>query len=540
MTTALAPKKKKAKKQNFYKGNPNVKRDGVQHMFTTWEVEEYAKCMVSVEYFAINYVKIIHLDRGLVSFDLYDYQKGLFNHFNDNRFSVVLACRQSGKSITAVIWLLWYAIFHAEKLIYILANKGSTAREILGRVTLALENLPFFLQPGCRSLNKGSMEFSNNSRIVAASTSASSIRGSSANVILLDEFAFVEKATAFYTSTYPVISSGNTSKVIITSTANGVGNLYYKIWEGALQGTNEYKPFRIDWWDVPGRDEAWKLQTIANTSELQFEVEYGNSFIGTSSTLIKGETLLGLRASAPVHYQDNVLIYEKPIEAHSYLMFVDVAKGRGQDYSTFNVIDITEKPFKQVAVYRDNLISPLLYPDIIYKFANSYNQAYVVIENNDCGAQVCSGLFYDLEYENVFIESYVKSDAVGINMTKKVKRIGCSQIKDIIEEGSLDIKDAETIIELSTFVHKGNSYEASEDNHDDLVMNLVLFGYFSSLTTFKDITDKSLKHILYNEQMKRIEEDVIPFGYIIDKDNDREVEVIGGDIWETDPTWGTF
>lgn len=259
-----------------YLGNINVKRDGIQQQWTEEQVVEYAKCMKDPAYFARTYVKIISLDKGLVNFDLYPYQEKMFDHFNDNRFSIVLACRQSGKSISSVVYLLWYAIFHPEKTIAVLANKGATAREMLARVTLALENLPFFLQPGCRALNKGSIEFSNNSRIIAAATSGSSIRGMSVNLLFLDEFAFVERAAEFYTSTYPVISSGKDTKVIITSTANGIGNTYHKIWEGAVQKVNEYKAFTVNWWDVPGRDEEWKRQTISNTSQLQFDQEFGN------------------------------------------------------------------------------------------------------------------------------------------------------------------------------------------------------------------------------------------------------------------------
>jgi hypothetical protein len=519
-----------------YLGNPNVKRDGVEHNFTQHELQEYIKCMNDPAYFARNYLKVVHLDKGLVNFDLYPYQEKMFNHFKENRFSIVLACRQSGKSISSVGYLLWYAIFKPEQTIAVLANKGATAREMLSRVTLMLENLPFFLQPGCKALNKGSIEFSNNSRIIAAATSGSSIRGMSVNLLFLDEFAFVENAGEFYTSTYPVVSSGQTSRVIITSTANGLGNIYHKLWEGAVQGTNEYKPFRVDWWDVPGRDAEWKRQTVSNTSELQFDQEFGNNFLGTSNTLIAGEFLLGLKAADPLVRQESVRTYERPQEGHEYIMTVDVAKGRGQDYSTFNVIDITQRPFKQVCVYQDNMISPLLFPDIIHKYAKTYNEAYVIIESNDQGSVVCNGLYYDWEYENMFVESMLKANALGATMTRKVKRIGCSNIKDLIEQHKLDIVDGETIIEMSTFVAKGNSYEASDNNHDDLMMNLVMFGWFAATEMFSNLTDIDFKQMLYADRMKAIEDDMVPFGIIDDgyKDN---IEVdASGTIWEETPT----
>lgn len=519
-----------------YLGNPQVKRDGVQQKFTAEEITEYTRCMRDPEYFARKYVKVISLDRGLVPFEPYPYQGKMFQHFNENRFSIVLACRQSGKSISSVIYILWYALFQPDKTIAVLANKAATAREMLARVTLALENLPFFLQPGCKALNKGSIEFSNNSRIIAAATSGSSIRGLSVNLLFLDEFAFVQDATTFYTSTYPVISSGRTSRVIITSTANGVGNMYHKLWEGAVQGTNEFKPFRVDWWDVPGRDEAWKKQTISNTSELQFEQEFGNSFVGTGNTLINAETLLSLKAETPVYVQNGVKVYEKPISDHNYVITVDVARGRNQDFSTFSVIDVTARPFKQVAAYRDSTISPLLFPDVIYKYAKTYNDAHVIIESNDQGSVVCNGLYYDLEYENMFIESTVANGGIGVTTTKKTKRIGCSNLKDLIEQKKLAVVDADTIIELSTFEAVGQSYEASDGSHDDTVMNLVIFAWFISTDIFANLSNIDLRNMIYADKLTVIEQDVAPVGiftaYETDPRDETKTVDADGNVWE--------
>ncbi len=505
-----------------YLGNPNVKRDGIVTSWTQEEIIEYQKCMKDPIHFAREYCKVISLDEGLVDFDLYPYQEKMFESFNNHRFNIVLACRQSGKSISSVAYILWYALFHTEKTIAILANKGATAREMLARVTLMLENLPFFLQPGTKALNKGSIEFSNNSRILAAATSGSSIRGLSVSLLYLDEFAFVEKASEFYTSTYPVISSGTNTKVIITSTANGIGNMFYNLWQGAEQGVNQYKPFRVDWWDVPGRDEHWKLQTIANTSPLQFDQEFGNTFFGTGDTLISAECLLAQKAQEPIYVQENVYVYERPIEGHNYIMCVDVAKGRGQDYSTFNIIDTSTNPFRQVAVFRDNNLSALLFPDIIYKYAMTYNEAYVIVESNDQGSVVCNGLYYDLEYENLFVESTVKAGAIGATMTKRVKRIGCSTFKDFVEQKKLSIVDANTIMEMSTFEARGNSFQASGSNHDDLVMKLVMFAWFAMTDIFSGLTDIDMKNMLYQEQLQAIQDDLIPFGFIRDNNNTDE------------------
>ena len=501
-----------------YLANNNVKKDGIIQEWSTEEVTEYAKCMKDPSYFTENYVKIISLDSGLVNFNLYEYQRKMFQQFVESRFNVVLACRQSGKSISACAYLLWYTLFHPEKTIAILANKGATAREMLSRITLMLENIPFFLQPGCKALNKGSLEFSNNSRIIASATSGSSIRGLSVNLLYLDEFAFVERASEFYTSTYPVVTAGTSTKVIITSTANGIGNTFHKIWEGSMQRVNGFKPFRVDWWDVPGRDDKWKEETINNTSQLQFDQEFGNTFFGTGDTLVNSQTLLEFKALSPIRSLEDhcVQIYKAPVSKHEYIMTVDVSRGRGQDYSTFNLIDISVRPFEQVAVYRNNTISPILFPNIIYKYAKLYNDAYAVVESNDQGSVVCNGLYYDLEYENVHVESAIKSSGVGIEMTRKVKRLGCSAIKDLLENRKIVIHDEKTIMEISTFEARGNSFEASDGNHDDLMMNLVMFGYFVTTQYFGDMTNIDLKKLIFDKKMKEIEDDVVPFGAIDD------------------------
>jgi hypothetical protein len=508
-------------KNENYLGNPNIKKDGITSNFTQEEVLEYAKCMKDPVYFVEKYAKIISLDRGLVPFELYPYQKKMFKQFEDNRFNVVLACRQSGKSISACGYLLWFALFQSEKSIAVLANKGATAREMLSRITIMLENIPFFLQPGCKALNKSNIDFSNNSRIIAAATTGSSIRGLSINLLYLDEFAFVERAAEFYTSTYPVVSSGGETKIIVTSTANGIGNTFHKIWEGSIQGVNEYKNFRVDWHDVPGRDEKWKEETINNTSQIQFDQEFGNTFFGTGNTLINAQTLLDLRASPPKKYLEggDCLIYKEPIKDHEYILVADVSKGRGQDYSTFSLIDINVRPFEQVVVYRNNTISPLLFPNIIYKYANVYNKAYCIIESNDQGAVVCNGLYYDLEYENVYVESAVKANAIGIDINRKSKRLGCSALKDLLENKKLSVVDEQTILEISTFEAKGQTYQAAVGNNDDLVMNLVMFGYFVSSSYFSNLTDINIKDMIFRQKLKEIEEDIVPFGFI-DNGND--------------------
>jgi hypothetical protein len=531
-----------------YNGNPNIKREGVQQSYTQQQLQEYMKCSSDPVYFAENYIKVIHPDKGLVPFNLYPYQKEMFEHFEANLFNIVLACRQSGKSISSCAYILWYCCFHQDKYVAILANKHATAKEMLSRITLMLENLPFFLQPGCKTLNKNSIEFDNETTIMCSATSSSSIRGFTINLLYLDEFAFVEDAATFYTSTYPVITAGKDSRVIITSTANGIGNQYHKLWSGAVQRVNTYKSFRVDWWDVPGRDEKWKEETIANTSQIQFDQEFGNTFFGTGDTLVNGETLLGLRALPPVETLEGgaLKIYDQPQPDHDYMTFVDVSKGRGQDYSTFSVIDITSRPFKQVAVYRNNNISPILFPDIIYKYAKLYNTSYVVVEANDQGALVASGLYYDHEYEELHVSENKggKTKHLGVEVNRKIKRLGCSGFKDVLETGRLEIVDEDTIMEISTFEAKGTSYEASDGNHDDIVMNLVLFGYILTTTKFAEMTDINVKNVMYETRMKEIEEDLPPWG-IVDDGLTEEPLIIDeysdiGAAWAIPPSYSEY
>jgi len=524
-----------AKINDGYLGNNLVKRAGVETKYTDEELQEYIKCSNDPVHFIESYCSIISLDEGLVKFKLRGYQENLIRHYNDNRFNVVLASRQSGKSITSCAYLLWYLLFNPEVTVAVLANKGVIAREMISRIVTMLESVPFFLQPGVKILNKGNIEFGNDSKVVAAATSSSSIRGLSINLLYLDEFAFVENAEEFYTSTYPVVTSGKQSKVIITSTANGVGNMFYKIYESAIQKQSEYKHFLINWFDVPGRDEEWKKQTIANTSETQFEQEYGNSFLGTGTTLINSNTLLGMRSIDPDWNRDNINIYDRPVEGHEYVCTVDVSQGRGIDYSTFSIFDVSVQPFKQVATYRDNMISPMLLPDVINKYAHPYNDALVIIENNAEGSLVAKMLHYDVEYESVFVQGMSKAEDIGVTMNRKIKRIGCSTLKELLEENRLTLIDRTTITELMTFVHKGTSYEADKGYHDDMVMNCVLFSWFITTPYFEHLTDKAVKTLLYSEQQKLIEDDLLPAGVFgaLEGREDTFVDV-EGDRWYVD------
>jgi hypothetical protein len=518
-------------KNEGYLGNTLVKRSGIETKYTDQEMQEYVKCSQDPCHFIENYTQIISLDEGMVPFKLRGYQDKLIEHYNSNRFNIVLASRQSGKSITSCAYLLWFLLFNPEVTVAVLANKGAIAREMIARMVTMLESVPFFLQPGVKILNKGSIEFANDSKVVAAATSSSSIRGLSINLLYLDEFAFVDDAETFYTATYPVVTSGKDSKVIITSTANGVGNMFHKIYESAIHDQSEYKSFTIGWQDVPGRDEEWKKQTIANTSEAQFEQEYGNSFLGTGNTLINADTLLGMRAVDGEWKKDGLTVYDTPKQDHNYVVTVDVSQGRGFDYSTFSIFDVSQRPFKQVCTYRDNMISPMLFPDLINKYCSRYNEALVIIENNAEGSMVATQLHYDIEYPNVFVQGMTHAKDIGITMSRKIKRVGCSTLKELLEENRLSVVDRATITELMTFVNKGSSFEADRGYHDDMVMNCVLFAWFVTTEFFTHLTDTAVKDLLYSEQQKMIEDDMLPAGVFGDQGEVESFVDASGDRW---------
>ena len=389
---------------DVYLGNPLLKKANTAIEFTEDQIIEFLKCKQDPIYFANNYIKIVSLDEGLTQFHPYHFQEKLIHNFHNNRFNICKMPRQTGKSTTVVAYLLHYAVFNDSVNIGILANKAATARELLGRLQTAYENLPKWMQQGIISWNKGSLELENGSKILASSTSASAVRGMSFNILFLDEFAFVPNhvADSFFASVYPTITSGKSTKVIIVSTPRGM-NHFYRMWHDAERNKNEYIPTEVHWSEVPGRDVVWKEQTISNTSEEQFRVEFECEFLGSVNTLINPSKLKTLVYEDPIQKNAGLDVYENPIEDHNYLITVDVARGLGNDYSAFIVFDITEFPYKVVAKYRNNEIKPMLFPNIIFDVAKGYNQSWLLIEVNDIGEQVASILQYDLEYENILM-----------------------------------------------------------------------------------------------------------------------------------------
>ena len=532
-----------------YLGNPNLKKANTPIEFTEEQIIEFLRCKEDPVYFAKNYIKIVSLDEGLVPFDMYPFQEKLIQNFHDNRFNICKMPRQTGKSTTCVSYLLHYAVFNDNVNIAILANKASTARDLLGRLQLAYENLPKWMQQGIVSWNKGSLELENGSKISSNSTSSSAVRGGSYNVIFLDEFAFIPNHIAddFFASVYPTISSGQSTKVIIVSTPRGM-NHFYRMWHDAEKGKNEYVPTEVHWSEVPGRDQVWKEQTIANTSEQQFKVEFECEFLGSVNTLINPAKLRNLVYEEPLQRNAGLDIHERSKDDHNYLITVDVARGLGNDYSAFIVFDITNFPYKVVAKYRNNEIKPMLFPNIILDVAKAYNNAWLLIEVNDIGEQVANILHYDLEYENMLMAAMRgragqvvghgfsgKKSQMGVRMTAAVKKLGCSNLKTFLEDDKLLTTDYEVISELTTFAQRGNSFEAEEGCNDDLAMCLVIFSWLVAQDYFKEMTDNDVRKRIYAEQKNQIEQDMAPFGFISDGFEDVGTFVdTEGDRWHTD------
>jgi hypothetical protein len=532
---------------SVYLGNPNLKKANIQIEFTEEQIIEFLKCKEDPVYFANNYIKIVSLDEGLTQFKPYHFQEKLINNFHKHRFNICKMPRQTGKSTTVVSYLLHYLIFNDSVNIGILANKAATARELLSRLATAYENLPKWMQQGIISWNKGSIELENGSKILAASTSASAVRGMSFNILFLDEFAFVPNhiADSFFASVYPTITSGKSTKVIIVSTPHGM-NHFYRMWHDAERNKNEYVPTDVHWSEVPGRDEKWKKQTIDNTNEQQFKVEFECEFLGSVDTLINVSKLRNLVYEDPIRRNKGLDVYENPIDEHNYIMTVDVARGIGNDYSAFIVFDITQFPYKQVAKYRNNEIKPMLFPSIIEQVAKAYNNSWILVEVNDIGDQVANILHFDLEYDNVLMCSMRgragqlvgsgfsgKKSQLGVRMTASVKKLGCSNLKTLIEDDKLMINDYDIISELTTFIQKHNSFEAEEGCNDDLAMCLVIFSWLVAQSYFKEMTDNDVRKRIYEEQKNQIDQDMSPFGFIVDGLDDMEVTIDAktGDRW---------
>jgi hypothetical protein len=538
--------------KSSYLGNQNLKPANVPIQFTQEQIEEYIKCSQDPNYFIEKYIKIVNVDKGLVPFKMYEFQKKIVQTVHDNRFTIAKLPRQSGKSTTVVSYILHYILFNPSVNVGILANKQAVARDLLAKIKTAYEYLPKWIQQGVGEWNKGSIILENGSKVVASATSSSAIRGGSYNLILLDEFAFIPPGIAedFFSSAYPTISSGQTTKVVIVSTPKGL-NMFYKLWVEAEEKRNEFVPIEVHWSDIPGRDTKWKEQQIRNTSEEQFRQEFECDFIGSANTLISSAKLKTLTFKSPIYKDDNGLkVYEEPLKGHTYVMTVDSSRGNHLDYHAFVIVDITRTPYKVVATFRNNEMSPMIYPNAIYPVAKKFSDAFVLVEINDIGGQVADLLYNELEYDNVLVTSVrgrkgqtldggfgASESQLGIRTTKAVKRLGCSLLKSFVEDDKLIFTDYDIVQELVSFTLKNHSYEADVGHNDDLVMCLVLFCWLSTQNYFKDLANMDIRKQVFDDKLKQLEEDMTPFGFIetgIDPDLDIDDQ---GNGWSLASNW---
>lgn len=526
-----------------YLGNANLKKIGVTIPFSEENIIEYTKCAEDPIYFIDNYCYIVTLDHGIQKFKLYDCQKEKIDLIHKERRVIIMESRQAGKTTTSAAYILWYTLFQGDKNVAILANKDKTAREILSRYQLMYENLPLWMQQGVKTWNKGDVELENGSKVFTAATTAAGIRSKSVNLLYIDEAAIIPNniADAFFTSVYPVVSAGQTTKILITSTPLGY-NHFWKFWNDAENGRNGFKPLFIPYWKIPGRDEKWADEQRRVLGDIKYNQEVLCKFLGSALTLIRADIIEQMSYNEPVYQKDGLDIFEMPEKGHNYVVVADTAKGVGGDYSAFVIVDITEVPYKVVGKYRDNQIAPMLYPSVIYRTAVDYNNAFVLIEVNS-SEQVAHILYHEYEYENImFVQRDSKGQRVsggfagagktqlGVSTDKKVKRIGCFNFKSLLEEKKLLVFDADIISEISTFIESKGSYSADEGYHDDLVMPLVLFGWLTTNPYFREITDVNLRKAVYEQRIKQIEEDMLPVGFINDGQQE-EVVIDGNDVW---------
>ena len=526
-----------------YLGNANLKKIGTTISFTEEQIQEYYKCSEDPVYFIDNYCMIVTLDHGIQPFKLYDCQKTKIKLIHDNRKVILMEGRQQGKTTSAAAYILWYTIFQESKSVAILANKSTTAREIMSRYQLMYEYLPIWMQQGIKVWNKGDVELENGSKVFTSATTASGIRGKSVNMLYIDEASIIPNniADAFFTAVYPVISAGQTTKILITSTPLGY-NHFWKFWNDAMNKRNDFVPMFIPYWEIPGRDEKWAEEQRRQLGDLKYNQEVLCKFLGSALTLIRSDVIEQMSYDDPIYSKDGVDLYEMAEKGHTYVIVADTAKGVGGDYSAFVVVDVTNVPYKMIGKYRDNTIAPMLYPTVIYRLAKEFNDAYVLIEINS-SEQVAHILYHEYEYENIlFVQRDAKGQRIsggfagagktqlGVNTDKKVKRMGCFNFKSLLEEKKLLIPDADVISEISTFIESRGSYAADEGYHDDLVMPLVLFGWLTSNPYFKEITDVNLREIMYRQKIKQIEEEMLPVGFINDGQQD-EIFVDSGDVW---------
>ena len=505
-----------------YNRNQNLKAAGVSVAFTQEQVQEYVRCARDPLYFIRNYAKIVSLDDGVVAFDPFPYQERMIRAIHENKNTLGKLFRQAGKSTIVAAYFAWYVLFNDNKTAVILANKQAIAIEIFGRVQFIIENLPQWLQQGVVEWNKKSLVLENGSRCIAAATSASAVRGMSVNLLLLDEFAHLgpNLADEFIASVFPTLSSSESSKLVIISTPNGL-NHYHKLWVEAKNGNNDFHTVEGRWQENPKRSQKWADEQRKKLGEVKYRQEIECTFEGSSYTLVDGAFLATIPLAVPIHNKDNFEVFFAPEQGRNYVITVDVSRGRHMDFSAFTVFDTTEMPYRVVATYKDNTISTLEFPHLIYNTARQYNDAFLLIEINDLGEEVSNTIWHEYEYENLYFtrgnELSQARGYPGVRTTSKVKSLGCSVLKDLVEKNQLIINSHRIIEELGLFVLHRKSY-ASEDPavNDDLCTTLWLMAWLTKQDVFQEITNIHLRDVLTKQKQAYIDSTMTPFGFFHD------------------------
>lgn len=475
--------------KDLYLGNKNLPTESAEFEWSPKMINDLKRSRKNILYFAEHFFYIVNLDRGKDKISLYNYQKRILRALRDNRFNIVLSSRQSGKTTLMTIYALWMCCFYEDQRILIVANKELTAINIFKRVRMAYEMLPNWLKPGVKEYGKTSMTLANGSSIGISTTSSDAGRGDSCNVLILDELAFIDNHLVenFWKSVYPIISSSKKSKIFIASTPNGTENLFYNLYSNAIKGDNNWHPERVDWHEVPGRDDQWKHDTIRSLgSKDAFDQEFGNKFIQTGESVVDEELekKFNIDICEPkyVYEEGSYRIWSEPVPGNLYVAGVDISEGVGEAASVVQVLDITDlTDITQVAVYHNNSISPYNFTSKLLEILKHWGSPPALIERNNCGAQVVDMLKNQFVYENIVnYAPHIKNktyDRVGVIAHTNTKYKGVTNMRYWINElKAVTIQDKETVFEIKNFVRYPNgtwSARKGENNHDDRVMSLI-------------------------------------------------------------------
>ena len=475
------------KSNDRYLGNPNLPTSQAEFEYTPQMIKEMDKCKNNILHFAENHFFIINLDVGRIKIKLHPYQKRILRSLRDNRFVCLLSSRQAGKTTVMTIYCLWLACFQNDQRILLVANKEETAKEIFSRVRLAYENLPNFLKPGVTEYGKTAMGLANGSRISISTTSSDAGRGSSVNVLVIDELAHIDNSMVetFWSAVYPIISSSKRSKIFVASTPNGTGNLFYQLYTDGMEGTNNWKTERVDWWEVPGRDDKWKDSTIRSLGSRElFDQEFGNEFLQEGESVLNGDDFEKYKSgcSDPLFVFDDgkYKIWEQPHKKGVYVAGVDVAEGVGQASSVIQIFDLADlSSIRQVAVYRDNTITPYNFTIKLLEILNQWGNPPLLIERNNCGAQIADSLFENYNYDPMISYSHGKTfEKPGIFTNTNTKYHAVINMRYWINElRSIVFRDVVTLNELKIFTRYPNGTWAARkgsNNFDDCVMSMAM------------------------------------------------------------------